>query len=671
MKAILGIVEMKGTSGIAQNLSGSWFVNKTISSLINANTTGITVAVVPADTLLISSALVYGAVNNSAITTNDNLTLLSRDTSTASFGTITSGSSITGKVNIERYLTAKKSWRLLSAPIGNATSPTITAAWREGAASLAASGYGTRITGPSGFTGVDENTQRASMKYYDPATNNYINVTNTNTSLISNTQGYYVFVRGDRSVALGAAAIPTILRIKGDVVAGTQVVTVPAGKFVTFGNPYPSNVNLKTAAKTSISNSYYAWNPNSAGSYNVGAFELYTFDGTNYLKVPGGTIRNTIQSGEAIFIQSSGGTGTFTINETDKIGGNTIPVSRTSTTEGRTGVTKPTLEINMYTKDIDSSTYLADGILMNFNDDYSSEVDNDDVRKILNAGDNIFLKNGIANLIVDRRPTLKVSDTIKLNLTNTRINSYRFEFDPSALSNINLEATLKDKFVGSETAVSLLHVTNYSFNITSDAGSKVADRFMIVFKQVPPMRFIKITAVRGKNNAATVTWYTENENNVHTYTIESSKDGINFTEIGKQTPTANNNGHPYYSYIHTTAVDGNNWYRVKATAITSALKYSEIAKIDVKEKEVPTAITLFPNPVKEGKVNVSFASVPAGRYELSVNNMDGQIIYSETLQLQTNNLKKTISLGNVAAGNYQLIIKDEKGDSKKISFIVK
>ena len=54
----------------------------------------------------------------------------------------------------------------------------------------------------------------------------------------------------------------------------------------------------------------------------------------------------------------------------------------------------------------------------------------------------------------------------------------------------------------------------------------------------------------------------------------------------------------------------------------------------------------------------------------SVYNMNGRTIYSETLQLRTNNLKKTISLGIVAAGNYQLIIKDEKGDSKKISFIV-
>ena len=100
-------------------------------------------------------------------------------------------------------------------------------------------------------------------------------------------------------------------------------------------------------------------------------------------------------------------------------------------------------------------------------------------------------------------------------------------------------------------------------------------------------------------------------------------------------------------------------------------QYSEIAKIDAKEKEVPTAITLFPNPIINGKVNVNFANVLAGKYQLSLSSMDGQIIYSETLQLRTNNLKKTISLGIVAAGNYQLIIRDEKGDSKQISFIVK
>jgi hypothetical protein len=83
MKADQGTVEMKGTAN--QNLSGNWFVNKTISNLINANTISTTVAAAPADTLLISTKLSYGAVNNSTITTNDNLTLLSSATGTANF----------------------------------------------------------------------------------------------------------------------------------------------------------------------------------------------------------------------------------------------------------------------------------------------------------------------------------------------------------------------------------------------------------------------------------------------------------------------------------------------------------------------------------------------------------------------------------------------------------
>ena len=670
MKANLGIVEMKGTSGTAQNLSGNWFVNSTISSLINANTKGMTVAATPATNLLIASALVYGSVINSTITTNDNLTLLSRDTATASFGTMISGNSIVGKVTIERYLTAKQSWRLLAAPIGNATSPTITAAWREGAASLAGNGYGTRITGPAGFTGVDEYTQRASMKYYDPITNNYINVFNTNTSLISNTQGYYVFVRGDRSVAAGGAATPTILRIKGDVVTGTQSVPILPGKFISLGNPYPSRINVQSLLKTNISNSFIAWNPNSLGLYNVGAFETYTWDGSNYKK-PGGAIRNFIESGEAVFLQNNDilNLGSISIQESDKLTGSSLQSKLVNNVFKETTI--PTLEINLYGSYPDGSSYLADGVWLNFDDNFTNQTDNDDVRKITNVADNFSIKNNNSLFVVERRAKLLVTDTIKFNLTGTRINTYYFKIDPSVLNNTGLDAFLIDKFLASEIAISLLNPTNYNFNITADAASKRADRFMIVFKQVPPMRFIKIIAVREKNNTATVTWYTENENNVHTYTIEYSKDGINFTGIGKQIPTANNNGNPYYSYIHTTPIGGNNWYRVKATAITGESKYSKIAKIETKEMEVPTAIILFPNPVIEGKVHVSFASVPAGKYQLSVNNIDGQIIYSETLQLQTNNFKKTINLGNVAAGNYQLIITDEKGDSKKISFIVK
>ena len=308
---------------------------------------------------------------------------------------------------------------------------------------------------------------------------------------------------------------------------------------------------------------------------------------------------------------------------------------------------------------------------MNFNDEYSNTVDNDDVRKIMNAGDNLFLKNGSANLIVERRPTLKVTDTIRLNLTNTRINPYKFEIDPSALSNIGLQPILKDKFLATETPVSISNTTTYDFNITADAASRAADRFMIVFKQVPPMRFTKIKADRNKDNSATVNWYTENENNINTYAIEYSKDGINFSEIGKQTPTANNNGNPYYSFVHTAPADGNNWYRIKANAINGEVQYSDVAKIADKEIVSPAKISVYPNPVTDGKIYVNFVNETFGNYELIITNMAGQTVYSEVLQLENNNLQKTIGLRNVAAGNYQLTVKDETGITKKISFIVK
>ncbi|MFC4263979.1 beta strand repeat-containing protein, partial [Ferruginibacter yonginensis] len=483
MKANVGLLEMKGNTGVAQNLSGNWFVNKNISTLINANTKGITIASAPSDTLLISSALVYGTgITNSTITTNDNLTLLSRDTATANFGQIATGSgnTITGKVNVERYLYAKKAWRLLATPVSIATSPTITASWREGGPTTS-TGYGTQISGPASFVGMDQVTQRASMKYYDAASNSYIDVTNANTAKIANKEGYYVFVRGDRSINTAGATGATNLRIKGDLLTGTQSFTVPANKFYSFGNPYASRIDFRTVSKSNIANAFIVWNPNNAGAYNAGAFETYTWNGTNYVKA-GGVIRNFIESGEAIFVQSNTGTaGTVIVNESDKGSGSslqsrmattaTAPQEEASTETGRPGVTFPTLEINLYAKDVDGSEYLADGVLLNFANNFSAGVDNMDVRKILNTADNLAIKNGTYNLVVERRPHLTVNDTIPLMVSGLRVAPYRFNIEPSVLQYPGLRAVLKDNFTGVDKTLSLTSVTDVSFDVTSNPQS--------------------------------------------------------------------------------------------------------------------------------------------------------------------------------------------------------
>ncbi len=671
MKANLGTVQMKGNTGIAQNLSGNWFVNKTISNLINTNTKGVTVVATPADTLLISTRLNYGAINNSEIITNDNLTLLSRATGTANFGDITntganSGNIITGKVNIERYLPATLAWRFLATPIVVGTSPTIAQAWRENNSALTSTGYGTRITGPGtiGAAGVDAYTARGSLKWYNSTSNVWTEISNTSAA-IANTKGMLVFVRGDRGIAPGGTTGATNLRIKGDVLTGNQSFSVPALKFESFGNPYPARIDMRTVTKTNIADAFIVWNPNSAGMYNVGAYETYVWNGTNYVR--GATIRNYIESGEAVFVQSNSATaGSVTVKESDKGTGSALV--------SRVGVTRPTLEVNMYTKDSNGADYLADGVMLNFDNTFSASIDNMDVRKINNTYDNLAIKNGNYALVVERRPNLVQTDTIKLSIVGMRVATYRLEIDPSVLVYPGLDALLKDKYLQTETPISFSTVTTQSFDITTDAASKAVDRFMIVFKPAATTNFTTIAATRNADKTVTVNWGVQNETLVTNYSVEQSNDGTNFTTIATKAAIANNGTNPTYSAIDAGATTAANWYRVKANNHNGTVKYTAVAMVSATQEVVINAISkmsIYPNPVVDGNVNLHLDNQAKGNYAVQITNAGGQQIKAENIKVENSNMLHTIKLNNTAAGTYQLTIKDATGKKTTMPFIIK
>ena len=176
----------------------------------------------------------------------------------------------------------------------------------------------------------------------------------------------------------------------------------------------------------------------------------------------------------------------------------------------RAEATTPTLEINLYARAIDGSMFFADGILQNFNNDFSAAVDNMDVRKFMNATDNLAIKNGNYNLIVERRPNICITDTLLLMLTGTRVAPYRFDIDPSVLNYPNIKSYLIDKYLTTETPVSMDTVTSVNFNITTEPLSRVANRFMIVYRQQPPVRFAALTATRNTDNSVNTVFKTEN-----------------------------------------------------------------------------------------------------------------------------------------------------------------
>ena len=606
-------------------------------------------------------------------------TLKSNNITTAYVSSIPATAAIsygTGMFIVERYLSPYLSWRLLATPIEIASSPTIAVSWRENNSAFVSTGYGTQITGPQGPTfsptsNFDAYTQRVSIKSYDANTDNYIPLTNSNTAPIANLTGYYVFVRGDRSVGISGSTGTTILRMRGKLRTGDQVFSVPVNKFQSFGNPFASRIDFRTIYNSSISPSYYVWNPNPAGSfYGAGKYEVYSLDlGDGQYKLNGtGTIKNYIESGQAVFIQSISG-GSITVKELDKFGGSSL-VSR-GTATSRVGVAVPTLEINLFVKDANANTVLADAGVINFDNNYSDGVDNMDVRKISNASDNLSIIVGARNLVVNRRKPLNAADTIFLSLSNTRIGPYRFNIDPSVLSNLNLKAYLQDKFLQIESPVSLSETTDIDFDITNDPNSRVADRFMIVFKKFLPLRFTAITAVRKSDKSINLTWNTENENNIDNYKIERSTDGVSFIEIGSQMPTANNFGNPYYTFYDAKASKEIIYYRIKGNGITGNSIYSNTAKVLALEEKNNKQVNIFPNPVTNGNININFDGAVFGNYVITINDFTGQLIKSETFRHQVTGESCIIKILNAGGGFYTANIVDETGIKKMIPFLIK
>ncbi|MEQ1554314.1 MAG: hypothetical protein ABL929_09060, partial [Ferruginibacter sp.] len=444
------------------------------------------------------------------------------------------------RFEIERYLFGEKAWRFLATPVqlnaADVTTPTIAASWREGVSALTSTNYGTAITGPSGPNAeLDYYTQRGSMKWYNDAANVWTELSNTTSTKIANTQGYMVFVRGDRGAVNSSntsiLGTPTNLRIKGKIRTANQSFNVLANKFQSIGNPYASQINFATITKSFTANAFIVWNPVLPGLYGVGGYENYSLVGSDYRLngLAGGAIRNTIQSGEAFFVQNnSASAGTITIKEADK-GILSSLVSRTS----NANIVIPTIDFSLFEKNASNNYIFVDGATTSFDNTFSNSIDNDDVIKFTNTYDNLFIKSNNKNLVVERRQMPTQADTIKLGLTGTRVAGYSFIIDPYVFTSVALKPYLVDKFLNTETEINIQDTTKVFFDITTDAASKATDRFIIIFKQ-NPTNFTNIAAIRNSDNTVTINWGVQTEANINNYSIEQSNDGSNFAQIKTQ-----------------------------------------------------------------------------------------------------------------------------------------
>lgn len=664
-----GTVEMLGS--VAQTIPAAVFLNNNLKNLVVGNTDGIT-GVTIGGPLEIYRSLTFTAAGIK-LSTNNNLVFKSTSSETAWLGNVT-GKVITGNVTVERYLatgvpgpgTHGKSWQLLSVPVSSAQ--TVKASWQEGAVAPNAnpkSGYGIQITGEmAGATslGFDVYTAAgASMKVYNSSTDQFAGIANTNTLPVYNQKGYMVFVRGDRSIInYNQTAIPTTIRATGKLfTTGADlppVTSVAANKFESVGNPYVSAIDFSRLDITgSVDNTFYVWDPLLPG---YGGYQ--TVSATNaWMPLPAGTANypagvplKTIQSGQAFFVHATGTAGTLSFSESAKVAGSANLFRNNTIGNGQF------IRAALFTAT--DSLNILDANSIAFGNDYSNNYTGEDALKINNGAPLFSLACENKILAVEARLPAADNDTINYYFSNLRKQAYRLVLQANEFPASSPVAFFGDRFLNTTRVLDLSSDNLIEFAITDEPGSAASNRFYLVFKQlqVVPVTFTDIAAMRNKENNVDVSWKTTNEINVQHYEVERSADNRNFLSIYSINATGEAVAGAVYDLTDLQVPENTDvFYRIKSVDYDGKFQYSRQVKVaGIKKAGV---ISVYPNPVVNKTINISFAEQPEGLYKIKLINQLGQVVYSTDLQVTGNAFVKSLSLkSDIISGNYLLSITD-------------
>jgi hypothetical protein len=167
-----------------------------------------------------------------------------------------------------------------------------------------------------------------------------------------------------------------------------------------------------------------------------------------------------------------------------------------------------------------------------------------------------------------------------------------------------------------------------------------------------PLDLISFTGSK-QNNAFLLQWETANMSQVKGFEIEKSSDAKTYTLLGF-VGSSNAN---HYSFRDISAMDLLNYYRLKMMDMNGQYRYSSTL---VWRQQQPTALSIYPNPVKDELHIVSNDT----HFEYQVMDLFGRI----WMQGESSSNRLSILIPHLLKGNYILRIQTD-ADIETVKFI--
>ena len=144
--------------------------------------------------------------------------------------------------------------------------------------------------------------------------------------------------------------------------------------------------------------------------------------------------------------------------------------------------------------------------------------------------------------------------------------------------------------------------------------------------------------------------------------MEFSRDGSKFESIGRVNAAGSSSAAKSYSLIHSSPVNGINYYRLKLVDANGTFKYSTVRTVKFSTTK---SITIMPNPTAD---RVFITSNDGGILQsVGLYSVNGKL-----LQLINDfNLGKSIDLSTYAPSVYILKLIDKDGNTEVIKVVKK
>jgi len=204
------------------------------------------------------------------------------------------------------------------------------------------------------------------------------------------------------------------------------------------------------------------------------------------------------------------------------------------------------------------------------------------------------------------------------------------------------------------------------FGVGSTSTPRFAYLKNVIVKGHPSVATLPLHLLAFNGNfrqgVTTLGWSTSNESGARSFVIEKSNNGVAFSVL-TTVPAHNNSGVNGYTFNDDMAQKGTIYYRLKVIDNNGGYFYSKTLKISTDNKN-QTLYNIYPNPVKN-QLTVDFNGV-SDNIDASVVSLSGKELVR--LPLQDGISKKTIEVGQLAKGEYLLVIRGKQGEVNTIKF---